>query len=186
MQGATIQNKESTFINIPLLYDPNVPIDPEIWNGGFYPISLHSLIKHIASDAKNIKDSLKFMAKYILNKQVEPTKTNDLDNFNGIGNAVWNFISSIYDTNWDALFTDNKSTTLRKKITAKFTPRIQPILQRNLKKINKPSLASIERIPLSILAKSQKEINIISKLFKNKKSETPASSKTKSYVQVSK
>ena len=127
IQGVIAQNEKSAFINIPLLYDSNVPIDPEIWNGGFHPTSLHSLIKHIASDTKNIKDSLKFMAKYILNKQVKPTKTNDLDDFNGIGDAVWNFISFIYDANQDALFTDNKSTTLRKEITAKFTPRIQLI-----------------------------------------------------------
>ena len=38
------------------------------------------------------------MAKYISNKQVKLSKVNDLDDFNGISNAVWNFISSIYDT----------------------------------------------------------------------------------------
>jgi len=80
------------------------------------------------------------------------------------------------------LFTDNKSTTLRKEITAKFILRIQLIPQRNLKEINKPFLASIERIPLLIPTKSQKEVNIISKLFKNKKSETSISPKAKSYA----
>ena len=94
------------------------------------------------------------MTKYILNKQVEPTKTNNLNDFNSIEDAVWNFISSIYDTNWNALFTDNKFTTLRKKIVAKFTPRIQLIPQRNPKWINKLFLASIERISLSIPIKS--------------------------------
>ena len=98
-QGITAQNKESTFINILLLYDPNVPIDPEIWDRCFHPISLHGLIEHIASDAKNIKDSLKFMVKYISNKQVKPSKANDLDDFNSIGDVVWNFISSVYNVN---------------------------------------------------------------------------------------
>ena len=97
--GSTMQNDENTFISIPLLYDSDMPTDPEVWDGSFHPISLHGLIKHIASDAKNIKDSLKFMAKYISNKQVKPAKANNLDNFNDIREVVWNFISSVYNAN---------------------------------------------------------------------------------------
>jgi len=99
LYSSTLHNDESMFINIQLLYDLNAPTDPEIWNSGFHPIFLHGSIKHIASDAKSIKDSLKFMAKYISNKQVEPAKANNLKDFNGIGNVVWNFISSIYESN---------------------------------------------------------------------------------------
>ena len=88
MQETTVQNKESAFINILLLYDSNMPMNLEIWDDDFYSISLHSSIKHIASDTKNIKDSLKFITKYILNKQVELTKANNLDDFNGIGDVV--------------------------------------------------------------------------------------------------
>jgi len=86
--GSTSYNDESVFINIQFPYDLNAPTDPKIWNGGFHPISLHSSIEHIASDTKSIKDSLKFMAKYISNKQVEPAKANDLKDFNGIGDVV--------------------------------------------------------------------------------------------------
>jgi len=74
-------------------------MDPEIWGGNFHFISFHSLIKHIESDAKNIKNSLKFIAKYISNKQINSDETNKLDNFNDIGEAVWNFISSVYKAN---------------------------------------------------------------------------------------
>ena len=123
-QGSTVHNDENTFINIQLPYDSNTPTDPEIWNGRFHPISLHGSIEHIASNAKNIKDSLKFMAKYISNKQIKLAKANDLMNFNGIGNVVWNFISSIYESNWDTLYTDNKTNTFRRKIAAKFTSKI--------------------------------------------------------------
>jgi len=94
-----VQNEESTFINISLLYDPNAPADPEIWGGNFHPISLHGSIEHLGSDGKNIKDSLRFMTKYITNKQIESSKTNNLDDFKGIGEAVWNFISSVYEAN---------------------------------------------------------------------------------------
>ena len=120
-----MQNNGSAFINIPLPYDPNTPMDPEIWGGNFHPISLHGLIEHIASDAKNIKDSLKFMEKYITNKQINPSKANNLDNFKGIGEMVWNFISSIYKANWNMLSTDNNSTSLKKKIVAKYTPSVK-------------------------------------------------------------
>jgi len=94
------------------------------------------------------------MAKYIFNKQVEPAKANDLKDFDSIGNVVWNFISSIYESNWDTLHTDNKFNILRRKIAAKFTPKIQSALQRPSKESVKSTPASIERIPPPILAKS--------------------------------
>jgi len=87
-RGSTAHNEESTFINIPLPYDPNAPADPEIWGGNFHLISLHGLIKHLGSDIKSIKDSLRFIIKYITNKQIESSKANDLEDFKGIGEAV--------------------------------------------------------------------------------------------------
>ena len=99
---------------------------------------------------------------------------------------VWNFISSIYDANWDALSADNNSILLRKKISAKFTPRIQPTSQKINKEKNGPSLASIKRLLPPIPAKSLKEINIISKFFKNSKMDTSSLTKTKLYAQASK
>ena len=153
-QGSTSHNNENAFINIHLLYDLNAPTDSEIWNRRFHPISLHGSIKHIVSDTKNIKDFLKYIAKYISNKQLELSKINDLNNFDGISNIVWNFISSIYESNWDALFTDNKSNTIRRKIAAKFTSKIQSAPQKPSKESTKSILTSIERILLLIPAKS--------------------------------
>jgi len=109
-----------------------------------------------------------------------------LDDFKGIGEAVWNFISSVYDANWDALVTEDNSTSLRRKIVAKFTPRIQPVSQRNTKENDKPTLANIERILPPIPAKSPKEVNVISKFFKNNKTDNSMLSKAKSYTQASK
>ena len=185
-QGSTTHNNENLFINIQLLYNPDVPTDLEIWNGRFHPISLHRSIKHIASDVKNIKNSLKFMAKYISNKQIKPSKANNLDDFNSIGNAVQNFISSIYKSNQDALFTNNKSNTLRKKIAAKFTPKIYLAPQRPSKENAKSTPASTKRIPPLIPAKSQKEVNVISKYFKNKQLEMQTPRNNKMYTQASK
>jgi len=56
---------EDDVINIQLPYNPQAPTEPKLWSGSFHPISLHSSIEHFASDSKNIKVSLNFLAKYI-------------------------------------------------------------------------------------------------------------------------
>jgi len=99
-------------------------MEPELWNGSFHPISLHRSIEHKAPDSKNIKNSLNFMAKYIVNKHIDSLKANNLEDFHGIGKAVWNFIFSVYKANWNALYTDNNSISPKRKIVAKFTPKI--------------------------------------------------------------
>ena len=73
-------------INIQLPYDPQASTEPE--SGSFYPISLHSSIEHFASDFKNIKVILNFLAKYIQNKQINGGKGNDLNDFDSIGDAI--------------------------------------------------------------------------------------------------
>jgi len=163
----TYGTHEESVINIQLPYNPQAPTEPDLWSGSFHPISLHELIKHFALDSKNIKDSLNFIAKYISNKQVNSGKANELNDFDSMGNAIWNFISSIYEAKWDSLTTDNKSTTLRMKISFKFTPRVAPNTNKNNKEVTKPVSISIEKAPLLplLLAKSKNEVNSISKYF---------------------
>ena len=84
-------------INIQLPYNPNSPTEPDLWSGSFHPISLHSSIEHFASNSKSIKDSLNFIAKYIQGKQVDSGKANNLSDLNGMGDAIWNFISLVYE-----------------------------------------------------------------------------------------
>ena len=138
---------EDMVININLPYDPNAPMEPELWDGNFHPISLHGSMEHLVSDSKNIKDSLNFIAKYISNKQVNSSKSNDLEDFHGIDEAIWNFISFIYQAKWDSLYADKYSNTLRKKISAKFTLKIPFVPNKSNKATNKLTLASIEKIP---------------------------------------
>ena len=111
------------------------------------------------------------MAKYIQNKQVSSSKINDLNNFDGIGDAIWNFILAVYEARWDALYTDQKSNTLRAKISSKFTPRIPLTNGNNKKEVPKSVPVTINKAPtLSLLpAKSKKEINVISKYFQPSK-----------------
>ena len=82
--------------NVPLPYDLNGPTEPELWNRNFHLISLYRSMEHLVSNAKSIKDSLVFMAKYMGNKQLDPTRSNKIEDFKGIGEAIWSFISSVY------------------------------------------------------------------------------------------
>ena len=83
--GEASCNDDDNIINIQISYDPNAPMEPDLWSGNFHLISLHSSIEHIVSDTKSIKDSLNFMARYILNKKVNPKTANDLKDFDGTG-----------------------------------------------------------------------------------------------------
>jgi len=189
------QHEENVF-NVQLPYDINAPTKPELWSGSFHPISLHGSIEHVASDFKNIKVTLNFLAKYIQNKQVDGIAANDLSDFDGMGDAIWNFISSVYGAKWDVLHTDNKLNTLRAKILSKFTPRIlAPAPNSNNKKETpKSTLVTINKAPPlpPLPAKSKKEINMISKYFHMKKNSVETSnpsskpSSGKSYAQASK
>ena len=73
---------------------------------------------------------------------------------------------------------------LRRKIAAKFTLKTQLAPDKNSKEINRPDLVNIKRIPPSILAKSQKKVNIISKYFKNNKPATSSKQPLKLYAQA--
>ena len=91
-----------------------------------------------------------------------------------MGDSIWNFILSVYQAKWDSLYADNNSTTLRAKISSKFTPRVAPNSSKNNKKIRKHIPVTIKKAPLLPLlpAKLKKEVNVISKYFQNNKTLT--------------
>ena len=147
LHSTASQTDDNNVINIQLPYDLNAPTELDLWSSNFHPISLHGSIKQIASNTKNIKNSLNFMARYISNKKVNPSKTNDLSDFDGIGDSIWNFISLVYQANWDSFYTDNKATTLRAKISSKFTPRIASNTSKSNKDMTKHVPVTIKKVP---------------------------------------
>ena len=100
-------------------------------------ISLYGSIEHLTSDSKNIKVTLNYLVKYIQNKKANSAKVNNLNNFDSMGDAIWNFILAVYTAKWDVLFTDQKTNTLRNKISSKFTLRISSTNGANKKEILK-------------------------------------------------
>jgi len=179
-------SNEESIINVQLSYNPNAPTEPELWSGSFHPISLHGLIKQITLDTKNIKVTLDFMAKYIANKQVNSSHANNLKEFDGMGNAIWKFISLVYEAKWDSLYTDNKTNTLRSKISAKFTPRFAPVRNNIKERTHTPIPISIKKTPPlpPLPAKTKSEVNRISKYFKPTNNKPNMEKPTKSYAQA--
>jgi len=180
-------NHEESVFNVQLPYGPHAPMEPDLWSESFHSISLHGSIEHFASDSKSIKDSLNFMSKYITNKQVNGKDVNDFTDFDGMGDIIWNFISSVYEAKWDALNTDNKTNTLRTKILSKFTIKTKPS-NNNRKESAKTVPMSIKKSPPvlnpPLPTKLKSEVNTISKYFKGKKPTSNQSKPSKSYVQA--
>ena len=121
-----------------------------------------------------VKASLNILAKYIQGKRVDGNKVNDLEDFDGMGDSIWNFISSIYASKWDALYTDKKTNTLRAKISSKFTPRVPPPKGNSKNEPPKSVPVTVNKAPPPppLPAKSKKEVNVISKYFQTRKHES--------------
>ena len=121
-------------------------------------------MEHLASDIKNIKDSLQRMGKYIWDKSIN-NNPNNIKDLEGVRKAAWEFLSLFYDLHWDGLYIDNNNTMFRNKIKSKFTPQVSKLVNNNKdKEVVKPTFISL--IPPLISAKSQKEVSGLSKYFK--------------------
>ena len=165
--------------NVQLNYDIDRALDPESWDGKFRVVSLHGSMEHLASDVKNIKDSLRRMGKYIQGKSIIKENPNGVKDLEGVGKAVWDFLSAIYDLHWDSLYVDDSKTSFRSKVKYKFNPQVTKILVNNKGKESvKPTYVS--PLPPPIPVKTPKEVNEISKYFK--KNNSP---QRKSYTQAS-
>jgi len=102
-------------------------------------------MENLPSDIENIKVSIHHISKYILNKSVKRGKANDFNNLNGIGKVVWEFISTFYDSGWNALHIENK-VFLINKVMSEFTPKTNNTLKsRDIKTTEK--LASVSSLP---------------------------------------
>ena len=166
LKSTSVQYVDNVIINIQLPYNLNNPIEPELWGGNFHPISLHGFIKYLTSDTKNIRNLLNCIAKYIGNKQINPKRSNNMEDLKGVGEAIWNLISSVYQPSWDSLHADNSSNSLRQKFILKFTLKVKPIMNGNNTNKNKMVSISIKKLSLPIPTKSSKEVKEISKFSK--------------------
>ena len=139
-------HKDNNVFNIQLNYDINQARDPESWDGNFQAILLYSSLEYLASDIKNIKESLTRIWKYILDKTIEDSEANKVKNLEGISKIAWRFILFLYEAHWDSLIVDKSNTLLRNIVKSKFSPQITRTLT-NSKGKNTVKLATISFIP---------------------------------------
>jgi len=82
------QPSGNNVFNIQLNYNIDQALDPDSWDGEFYAVSLHGFMEHLASNIKNIKDSLYRMLKYVMGKSINEENANDIKDLEGIGKVV--------------------------------------------------------------------------------------------------
>jgi len=97
-QSALNQPSSESMFNIYFNYDPNQALDPKSWDSNFHVISLHSSMEHLTSDALNVKESLIRIKKYISGKSIDSVKANEVKDFRGMGEALWEFINAVYES----------------------------------------------------------------------------------------
>jgi len=87
--------------------------------------------------------------KYIQNKKIDTNKSNNVADLNGISEAVWNFLSAVYNLRWNSLYVDMNNNSFRQKVLVKFTLKINPIItgKKGIRNTDK----SVERLLLPIL-----------------------------------
>ena len=135
-------------------------------------------MEHLVSDVKNIKESLHRMGRYIKDKTINGNNTNDIKDLESIGKVVWKFLSMVYDLHWDSLYVDDSKISFRNKVKSKFNPQV-PKVPVNSKGKETVKSTYISPLPPSILVKTLKEVNEISKFFKKDKNP-----QKKSYTQA--
>ena len=84
MINGTSFTPSENMVNTQLPYDINQAMMSNTWNSNFHSISLHSLMKHLVSDTKNIKESLCHITKYIFNKKIKSSKANYVNDLKDI------------------------------------------------------------------------------------------------------
>jgi len=114
---------------------------------------------------KNIKESLRRMQKFILNKTIKGNKANDIKDLEGVGKVVCSFISAFYKSYWDKLSIDEQNLSFRNKVKAQFSSQSVKETNNNKGK-NTVNLTYVFTLSSPIPAKSPKKVIKISKYFK--------------------
>ena len=120
------------------------------------------------------------MQKYILGKTIDGDRDNNVKDLEGVSKVAWRFIMALYKSHWDSLIVNNTNRTFRNNIKSKFSPQANKKTTITKGKNTANSLY-VSSLPPSILAKTAKKVNEISKYFKKNSQNTTK----KSYMQIS-
>ena len=106
------------------------------------------------------------MKKFIAGKSINSNKANNVKDLEGMGKAIWDFISMVYNSHWNALYVNNNNMSFRSKVKFKFALQVKNTQVLSIKGKNAIKPTFVSAIPPSILAKLTKEVKEILKYFK--------------------
>ena len=141
-----------------ILYRVNQPVDLQLQNGSFCPISLFRINEYLEDDVKNITCSLFRKTSFIKQRRLEDKIAKDISQISKFGYIVWEFLSAIYKAEQDKLTADKNN------ILVQFNR--SPLSNIPSKKQTKRKQANISRISPFILLRPNKSILKKSKFFK--------------------
>ena len=119
-------------------------------------------------------------------ERIKSGSINDISQLKGFGKAVWNFISSIYESSWNIINTDNNNYSFRNKVTNEFTFKVPKIKILSNFRSSKDKAVEIIKLPPPIPAHPSKEVLKKSKFFSKEKEPMTMNKapQKKSYAQV--
>ena len=167
------------FVNVLILYNINQLVEPNTWDGEAYLISIFGTIEFLEIDFKNMSTLLLHMTNFIRNRDVESNKVNDVNQLQGFGQVVWEFILSIYQSGWNTLTTNKNNKMIRQNIVSKISPKINSIKSIKRAEQSKDRQVEVVKIPSLILARPPKEVLEKSKFFNKRGNKANESEKPK-------
>ena len=120
------------------------------------------------SDVQNIVYSLYKIAVFIRQRKLEDKTTTNISQITEFGFAIWNFISSIYESGWNKLTTNKDNRSFRQYVALQFKAKIPDnksnANQETFKSGNK---ANVSRIPSPIPLRLSKKVFVMRYLNTN-------------------
>ena len=107
-----------------MAYNINWLTESNAWDSKAYPLSIFGTMEFLEIDSKSMFTSLLYMADFIRSRKALKGKVNDIPELKDFGEAVWSFLSSIYESGWDSIYIDRDKNSLRNRVSSKFTSQV--------------------------------------------------------------
>jgi len=129
VQGMSTSTMRSNIESTAISYGDNQPVDPNLWDGSFSPISIFGVNESLSKNTKNIVHSLQRIRTYIKQYFVKSNSKRSIPlDFEPIILSIWQLINTVYESGWGQFFiNDEQSISFAKNIIIQFTPKPKSI-----------------------------------------------------------
>jgi len=144
-------------------------MESNAWDSETYSISIFGSMEFLEINAKNMYTLLLHIENYIRLRKIKLGLINDIFQLKYFGEAIWNFISSIYKSSWDTINADINNNSFRNRVTNKFTPRVSKTKSLSNSSSSTNKKAEVFRLSPPIPICPSKEVLEKSKFFGKEK-----------------